>query len=37
MPNLAGRITIMHIPVVLGGILQGPMVGGLTGLIFWGI
>ena len=34
MPNLAGRITIMHIPVVLGGILQGPMVGGLTGLIF---
>lgn len=34
MPNLAGRATIMHIPVVLGGILQGPMVGGLTGLIF---
>lgn len=28
------RVTIMHIPVIIGGILEGPIVGGLVGLIF---
>ncbi|NMB08280.1 MAG: ECF transporter S component [Tissierellia bacterium] len=28
------RATIMHIPVIIGGILEGPLVGGLIGLIF---
>lgn len=30
----AGRATIMHIPVILAAILEGPMVGMLVGLIF---
>lgn len=34
MPTPSGRATIMHIPVILAGILEGPVVGGLTGLIF---
>ncbi|MFR4401167.1 MAG: ECF transporter S component [Peptococcus niger] len=33
-PTPSGRATIMHIPVILAGILEGPLVGGLTGLIF---
>lgn len=33
IPTLAGRATIMHLPVILAGILEGPVVGGLTGLI----
>lgn len=28
------RATIMHIPVIIGAILYGPLVGGLTGLVF---
>lgn len=28
------RATIMHIPVIIGGILYGPVVGGLTGFVF---
>lgn len=28
------RATIMHIPVIIGGIMEGPLVGGLVGLIF---
>lgn len=28
------RATIMHIPVIIGAILEGPLVGGLIGLIF---
>ena len=28
------RATIMHIPVIIGAILEGPIVGGLIGLIF---
>lgn len=28
------KATIMHIPVIIGGILEGPLVGGLVGLIF---
>src|SRR5690554_151228 len=28
------KSTIMHIPVIIGGILEGPIVGALTGLLF---
>ena len=28
------RATIMHIPVIIGSIMEGPLVGGLVGLIF---
>lgn len=28
------RATIMHIPVIIGAIMEGPIVGGLIGLIF---
>ncbi len=28
------RATIMHIPVIIGAILEGPVVGGIVGLIF---
>lgn len=34
VPTPAGNATIMHIPAILGGILEGPVVGGLVGLIF---
>jgi len=34
VPTAAGHATIMHIPVVLAGILEGPVIGGLVGLIF---
>lgn len=34
MPTPSGRATVMHLPVILAGILEGPVVGGLTGLIF---
>ncbi len=34
VPNLSGNATIMHVPAILGGILEGPLVGGLVGLIF---
>ena len=34
VPNLAGKATIMHVPVILAAILEGPVVGGFTGLIF---
>lgn len=34
VPTPAGRATIMHIPAVLGGIIEGPVVGALIGLIF---
>lgn len=30
----AGSATIMHIPVILGAILEGPVVGAMVGLIF---
>lgn len=30
----AFRLTIMHIPVIIGGIIEGPVVGALVGLIF---
>jgi uncharacterized membrane protein len=28
------RATIMHVPVIIGAIMEGPLVGGLVGLIF---
>jgi len=34
VPTPAGHATIMHIPVILGGIIEGPLVGALVGLIF---
>src|SRR5690554_6902584 len=34
VPTLAGRATIMHIPVIVGAILEGPIVGMFVGLIF---
>lgn len=33
VPSIAGKATIMHIPVILAGVLQGPFVGGMTGAI----
>lgn len=34
VPTPAGSVTTMHIPTILAGILEGPVVGGLVGLIF---
>ena len=34
VPNLAGSATILHVPVILGGVLEGPVVGTIVGLIF---
>ncbi len=34
VPTPAGHATIIHIPVILGGILEGPAVGLITGAIF---
>lgn len=34
VPNLSGSATIMHIPVILGAVLEGPVVGVLVGAIF---
>ncbi|ADL08800.1 ECF transporter S component [Thermosediminibacter oceani] len=34
VPTAAGHATIMHIPAVLAGVLEGPVTGGLVGLIF---
>ncbi|MGM0501434.1 MAG: ECF transporter S component [Bacillota bacterium] len=34
VPTPAGSATIMHIPVIIGAILEGPLVGALIGLIF---
>ncbi len=34
VPTPAGHATIMHIPVILGGVLEGPAVGLITGVIF---
>jgi len=34
VPNLAGNATIMHVPVIIGAVLEGPVVGTLVGLIF---
>ena len=34
VPNLSGNATIMHVPAILGGVLEGPVVGVLVGGIF---
>ncbi len=34
IPNLSGSATIEHIPTILGGVLEGPLVGMITGLAF---
>jgi uncharacterized membrane protein len=34
VPTLAGNATIMHVPAILGGALEGPIVGLLAGGIF---
>ncbi len=34
VPNLAGNATIMHVPAILGGALEGPIVGMIVGGIF---
>ncbi|HHV71455.1 MAG TPA: ECF transporter S component [Clostridia bacterium] len=34
VPTPAGAATTMHLPVILAGILEGPYVGSLVGLIF---
>jgi uncharacterized membrane protein len=34
VPSAAGHATIMHVPAIIGGVLEGPQVGALTGLIF---
>ncbi len=34
VPTPAGHATVMHIPVILGGVLEGPIVGLITGAIF---
>ncbi|MFX4263287.1 ECF transporter S component [Pelotomaculum propionicicum] len=34
VPNVAGDATIMHVPAILGGVLQGPVVGILVGAFF---
>ena len=34
VPNLSGNATIMHVPAILGGALEGPIVGLLAGAIF---
>lgn len=34
VPNLTGSATIEHIPTILGGVLEGPVVGMITGFFF---
>jgi uncharacterized membrane protein len=34
VPTAAGNATIMHIPAIIGGVMQGPFVGLVIGLIF---
>jgi uncharacterized membrane protein len=34
VPTPAGAVTFMHIPAILGGIMEGPLVGAFVGLIF---
>ena len=34
VPTLAGKATIMHIPVIVGAIIEGPIVGMFVGFIF---
>jgi len=34
IPGLQVQITLMHVPVIIGAILEGPMVGAFIGLVF---
>jgi uncharacterized membrane protein len=34
VPNATGSATIMHLPVIVGAVLEGPVVGLIVGLIF---
>ena len=34
VPNLSGNATIMHVPAIIGGVMEGPSVGLLVGGIF---
>ena len=34
VPNVSGNATIMHVPAIIGGVLEGPLVGLLIGGIF---
>ncbi|HHY59799.1 MAG TPA: ECF transporter S component [Clostridia bacterium] len=34
VPTAAGHATIMHIPAIIGAILEGPVVGAFIGLVF---
>lgn len=34
VPNVTTDATIMHLPVIIGAVLEGPVVGLLTGLVF---
>ena len=34
VPTPAGHATIMHVPVILAGILEGPAAGAFVGFIF---
>lgn len=34
LPTAAGRATFIHVPVILAGILEGPIIGGFVGFIF---
>ncbi|WHH60527.1 ECF transporter S component [Petroclostridium sp. X23] len=34
IPGLPLKITIMHIPVIIGAIIEGPVVGAIVGLLF---
>src|SRR5438105_10454820 len=39
VPNVSGNATIMHVPAIIGGVLEGPVVGlvigGIFGLYSW--
>lgn len=34
VPTVAGRATFIHVPVILAGVLEGPLVAAFTGFIF---
>jgi len=34
IPGWPAKITIMHIPVIIGAVLEGPIVGAMVGLLF---
>src|SRR5919206_5366032 len=34
VPNVSGRATIMHVPAIIGAVLEGPLVGILAGGVF---